>query len=48
MATRRKQGPRIVEGSALRGHECRECGRLFISIQRVATSEELERAEGVA
>jgi transcriptional regulator NrdR family protein len=41
---------RIVEiGRAVwRGHECRECGHLFPSIQRIASQEEIEAHDEAA
>lgn len=39
--TAHKRGPRIINDKAVRGHECRACGHLFITVQRIATADEL-------
>ena len=41
LVTRRGRPVRTDDGGVLRGHHCHGCDYLFVSIQRVATSDDL-------
>lgn len=36
--------PKRINGGLWRGHECRDCGHRFVSIQRIASIDEIEAA----
>ena len=41
IVTSRGRPLREPSGNVLRGHKCRACGNLFVSIQRIATDDDL-------
>lgn len=43
-----RRKPKWINGAAWRGHECRDCGIRFPSVQRVPTQEEIAEAGDVA
>ena len=44
LATRRGRPVRTDDGGVLRGHKCHGCDNLFVSIQRIATGDDLRAA----